>query len=158
MEHVRIRVQVDKEKKYTGCFDASYKIYSAHGLKGLYRGMGITMLREFILYGSYFSAYELIKQNFQSDNKLFLMSIGGIGGISGWCSAFLIDNIKTKIQTDNFVNPKYPTYKSLRPVLTWAELSKGFSAGFIRAYPVNCITFVTYEIACDAIYNDKKKK
>lgn len=156
MEHIRIRLQTDKTGRYRNSFTCAADIFRQHGIRGIYKGFQITMLREFVLYGSYFAAYEILKQRFQSDNKFLLMSIGGIGGLSGWCSAFYIDNVKSKIQTDSFTNPKYPTWASLRPVLKWSELSKGFSAGFIRAYPVNAITFVVYEIAADMIYRDKK--
>lgn len=157
MEHIRIRLQTDKTGKYSGSFDAAWKIFQEHGLRGIYKGFLITLLREFVLYGFYFSTYEILKQKFNTDNGFVLMSIGGLGGMSGWCSAFLIDNLKSRIQTDHFVNPRYHSWQTIRPVLTWAQLSKGFTAGFFRSYPVNCITFITYELAADLIYQDKKK-
>mgnify|MGYP003590975248 FL=1 len=157
MEHVRIRLQTDKAGLYRNSFHAAGKIIKDHGLKGLFLGQQITVLREFILYGSYFSGYGILKQYLQTDNKMVLMSLGGFAGTCGWVSSFYIDNLKSKIQTDSFSQPRFPTWRSLLPYITPKELTKGFTAGFLRAYPVNAITFLVYEMAADTIYADKKK-
>jgi len=46
------------EKLYNGPFDAASKIYNAHGIKGIFKGTPITILREIWTYGLYFWAYE----------------------------------------------------------------------------------------------------
>jgi solute carrier family 25 (mitochondrial carnitine/acylcarnitine transporter), member 20/29 len=38
------------------------KIYSAHGVAGIYKGQGVTLLREATGYGVYFLAYEKLMQ------------------------------------------------------------------------------------------------
>lgn len=47
---------------YNGPFDAMKKIYSAHGIAGIYKGQGVTLLREATGYGVYFLAYEKLVQ------------------------------------------------------------------------------------------------
>lgn len=46
------------------------QILNKYGVKGLYKGFIITLHREFVLYGSYFAAYEMIKKNFDNPSKL----------------------------------------------------------------------------------------
>lgn len=65
MELVRIRLQVQKDnvaKQYNGSVDCAKKIIREHGIRGMYKGYIITVIREFFLYSFYFSSYEMIKK------------------------------------------------------------------------------------------------
>lgn len=57
-----LQTQSDKNRLYNGPFDAMKKIYSAHGIRGIYKGQGVTLLREATGYGVYFLAYEKLVQ------------------------------------------------------------------------------------------------
>jgi Mitochondrial carrier protein len=46
VELIRIRLQTQKEKMYTGPIDCIRKIYKIGGIRALYRGMGPTIGRE----------------------------------------------------------------------------------------------------------------
>jgi solute carrier family 25 carnitine/acylcarnitine transporter 20/29 len=48
------------KRLYTGTIDCLRKIYRVHGIKGIFRGMGATVVRETPSYGAYFSSYELL--------------------------------------------------------------------------------------------------
>lgn len=55
---------------FTGPVDAVQKIYANYGIRGLYKGQAITMVREFQGYGAYFAAYEyLIQRAMRLENK-----------------------------------------------------------------------------------------
>ena len=47
---------------YAGPWDAIRKIYSAHGIAGIYKGQVVTLWRESLGYGIYFLAYEKLMQ------------------------------------------------------------------------------------------------
>jgi solute carrier family 25 (mitochondrial carnitine/acylcarnitine transporter), member 20/29 len=47
---------------YNGPFDAMKKIYSAHGIAGIYKGQVATLIREASGYGVYFLTYEKLVQ------------------------------------------------------------------------------------------------
>jgi solute carrier family 25 carnitine/acylcarnitine transporter 20/29 len=57
-----LQTQSDKNRMYNGPFDAMKKIYSAHGIAGIYKGQAVTLLREATGYGVYFLAYEKLMQ------------------------------------------------------------------------------------------------
>ena len=157
MEHLRIRMQNDVGNKlYHGSYDCFKKIYSQHGLKGLYKGTTICAIREFFLYGFYFAGYECLKQWGSREDTLWLMTIGGLGGVAGWLGGFSFDNIKTRIQTDSFENPVYKNFNDIKRVLKFNELTKGFSAGFVRGFPVNALTFYSFELSMRAFYGDQR--
>ncbi|KAL9711515.1 Mitochondrial carrier protein ymc2 [Leucoagaricus gongylophorus] len=64
VEHIRIRLQTQSNTNPTwnGPWDAIHKIYSAHGIQGLYKGQAVTFLREATGYGVYFLVYEKLVQ------------------------------------------------------------------------------------------------
>ena len=50
-----------------------------------------------------------MKSQQQNPSNGWLMISGAFGGAAGWVSAFTLDNVKSRIQSDSFVNPKYPS-------------------------------------------------
>lgn len=156
MEHLRIRMANDVGNKlYNGPVDCFRKMYGQFGMRGLMRGFWITCVREFFLYGAYFGGYEGMKQWGQRSDPLWMMFIGGIGGMCGWMGGFSFDNIKTRLQTDDLANPRYRSWADIQKVLKFSEITKGFSAGFVRAFPVNAMTFFSFELAMRAFYGHK---
>lgn len=57
-----LQVQSSNNRLYTGPLDAVKKIYSAHGIQGIYKGQVATLTREAVGYGAYFWAYEKLMQ------------------------------------------------------------------------------------------------
>ncbi len=158
MEHIRIRMQIQKdgvEKIYKNSIDCAKKIYRKHGLfRGIYKGYLITVYREFFLYSAYFAWYELCKKQQAEPSFIWLLISGGVGGTGGWIGGFLIDNIKSRIQTDDFKKPKFKSLLNVHRQLGVKDVVKGFTPGFIRAFPVNAVTFTVFEIACMFLYKD----
>ena len=158
MEHIRIRMQIQTKefKPYNNSLDCVSKILKEHGVKGLYKGFTLTMMREFFLYGAYFGVYDTLRENGPSGNVLYLLLIGGLGGMAAWTHGALIDNLKSKMQVDDFVNPKYKSLMDLKPEIKFDKITKGFSTGLIRAFPVNVCTFFSYELSKKALYPELK--
>ncbi|OZJ06262.1 hypothetical protein BZG36_00825 [Bifiguratus adelaidae] len=170
VEHVRTRLQVQSGAAasstssmtvYRGPLDCISKIYRSHGLAGLYKGMGVTMIREFQGYGAYFLAYEaLVRRSMQKNNcartdlpTWKIMSFGALGGYAMWSTVYPVDIVKSKLQTDGF-SGEGRRYTSTLDVVkkTWhAEGMGGFFKGFgpciLRAAPANAVTFVGFEFA-----------
>ena len=77
------------------------------------------------------------------------MSAGAIAGYVFWLFGFPIDLIKTKIQSDSFVNPKFKSILECIQQTYNAGGLKGFYRGLLpcmlRAGPVNAGCFLTYE-------------
>ncbi|KAF7967534.1 hypothetical protein HWV62_33992 [Athelia sp. TMB] len=121
VEHIRIRLQTqsDKNKLYRGPFDAMKKIYSAHGIAGIYKGQGVTLLRETTGYAVYFLAYEKLMQREMAQKGIKREEISAshavpYGATAGylWAVIYPIDMIKSRIQTDGFSPSTGQKYKS----------------------------------------------
>lgn len=50
-------------RQYTGPLDCFLDIYKKRGLAGIYRGLGVTFIRETPSYGAYFASYEYLCRN-----------------------------------------------------------------------------------------------
>lgn len=105
-ELIKCREQVSTTP--TSSFALTKAILKAEGLKGLYHGGTITVLRDSFGYGVYFWAYEfstrLLAQQVSTDHgpKVEAMKVllcGGISGVVSWTSIFPLDVLKTRIQT-----------------------------------------------------------
>lgn len=62
MVYQGLQTQPSINPPYNGPFDAMRKIYTAHGIGGIFKGQGVTFLREATGYGVYFLAYEKLVQ------------------------------------------------------------------------------------------------
>lgn len=59
---VGLQTQSATNPTYAGPWDAIRKIYSSHGIAGIYKGQVVTLWRESLGYGIYFLAYEKLMQ------------------------------------------------------------------------------------------------
>lgn len=100
VEHIRIRMQNqsaerDPKMRFTGSYDAISKIYRQFGLKSVYKGFGITMLRDIISFAVFFGTYEQLKSNGEKGGKknsmTKLMTMGAFAGVLLWLATYPID-------------------------------------------------------------------
>ena len=111
--------------EYGGSVDAFRSIYTQHGLRGVFRGLPATGLREAVGCGMYFGVYEVAKRGFAEsvggvDNlgiHHFLMA-GGLSGVLAWIPSYPIDIIKSKIQADVLTGQRrYPGVSIIRDLV-----------------------------------------
>ncbi|KAJ3576537.1 hypothetical protein NP233_g368 [Leucocoprinus birnbaumii] len=118
IELIKIRQQSSFAR--TTARSVAWQIYRTHGLRGLYRGVTATALRD-CGYGAYFFAYEAtcrllatstpplvpadhssILLEVENDvNQLswpVLLLAGAVAGVVGWFATFPLDVVKTRIQ------------------------------------------------------------
>ncbi|KAF7782233.1 hypothetical protein Agabi119p4_1609 [Agaricus bisporus var. burnettii] len=164
VEHIRIRLQTQSNTNptWTGPWDAIKKIHSAHGVKGLYKGQAVTLLRECSGYGIYFLAYETLVQR-EIANKgirrdqlspLNAVLYGAAAGYALWAVIYPIDMIKSRMQTDGFSPATGQKYKSTLDCVRTVWRTEGFSAftrgivpTLIRSPFANGATFLGFEMA-----------
>lgn len=161
IEHIRIRLQSQTgvNKVYNGPFDCAKKIYDRNGIRGIYKGLGPTLIRESVGLGIYFATYEaLIARELKLDTKLTrndipawkLCMFGGLSGYTLWIGIYPIDVIKSKLQTDGIKNGKYNNAMAVAKDVLRTQgikgLYKGFMPTILRAAPANGATFAVFEI------------
>lgn len=105
---VKIRLQNQTgipEPIYKGPIDCLRQIFRNQGIRGLYKGLPTTLIRETPSYGAYFASYELMSRMFihkdtdTDEPSIAILMAGGFAGVIGWLSTYPIDVIKTRLQS-----------------------------------------------------------
>ncbi|GAB5364827.1 hypothetical protein AAMO2058_001003700 [Amorphochlora amoebiformis] len=157
MEHIRIRMQMQVEGQgsaYAGSVDATIKIFRQHGISGIYKGASVTLARDAFGFACYFATYDTIKKRFLSDpnmppTTIQTLAAGSFAGVALWSARYPLDTVKTRIQADSIVNPKYRSMLDCFAKTVAREgvgaLYSGFLACILRTVPVNAGFFWAYE-------------
>lgn len=152
VEHVRIRMQTQQlHNAYRNSFDCLSQLLKRHGFKALYRGCGITLMRDFVWMGNYFFTFEKLRQHNTTKNKLLTFVSGGLAGIAGWTGGFMLDNIKSKIQTDVIDTPRFKSARQVFSEFSLRQLSRGYLVGIYRGVVVSATTLGVFQIVSDKL-------
>lgn len=166
MELAKIRMQMEgigemeksKYKNYHGSVNALQKIFHTEGVRGLYRGICVTLLRDSPAFGFYFVSYEAMCRQFAKYSEHGYVSIGqlliagGVGGVSSWCSTYALDVVKTRLQADGINGAaRYSGAVDVIKQTFRDEGLRGFYRGLgitlVRAFPVNATTFTVVAVS-----------
>jgi solute carrier family 25 carnitine/acylcarnitine transporter 20/29 len=158
LELVKTQLQVQYGWKgdkvlYKGPFDFTKAVLREYGLKGMYRGLGATIMRDVPAVCGWFGGYEGGKKMFASlgvPNAIATPLAGSVGGISFWLACIAQDTVKSVIQTTP-LNKKAPSIgEATKIVLSRGgprALFRGLGTSLVRAIPAGGITFIAYEYA-----------
>ncbi|XP_068104921.1 mitochondrial carnitine/acylcarnitine carrier protein-like [Hyperolius riggenbachi] len=147
-------------KRFAGPIDCAQQLFQEQGIRSLYRGTMLTLLREIPANGMYFMSYEWMKKTMtpegQSAGSLSVECIllaGGVAGMCTWIVAIPMDVLKSRFQTAQ-VGQYRGALDVLREVLREEGprgLYKGFTAAMLRAFPANAACFLGYETAMKSL-------
>uniref|UniRef100_A0A8C6LYM1 Solute carrier family 25 member 47a n=1 Tax=Nothobranchius furzeri TaxID=105023 RepID=A0A8C6LYM1_NOTFU len=125
--------------KYHGPLHCLLSIIRGEGVTGLYRGALPLTLRDGPSYATYFLTYTTIYEWLSGGSMKSLA--GGIAGIAGWTVGTPMDVIKARLQVDGVREMK----QTVR-VEGAGVFFKSLGVNCLRAFPVNMVVFVTYEV------------
>lgn len=143
LELAKTRLQVSD--KYHGTWDCIRKVFKAQGTRGVFKGLGLTMMREAPSYGTYFATYEYLTGG-QNVTTWQILLAGGLAGSASWLIVYPVDVIKTRMQSDGVQGaPKYRNAVHCLKESLKAEgprfLTRGLVSTIVRAFPTNAATF-----------------
>eukprot|EP00455_Lapot_gusevi_P049145 TRINITY_DN6913_c0_g1_i1.p1 TRINITY_DN6913_c0_g1~~TRINITY_DN6913_c0_g1_i1.p1 ORF type:complete len:296 (-),score=89.93 TRINITY_DN6913_c0_g1_i1:82-969(-) len=147
--------------KYNGVFDAAGKIMSQFGVRGVYQGLGATLVRNVPANASYFGTYEATRRALTPPGETPSMTAnfiaGGMGGFGYWVAVYPLEVCKTLVQADSSVHAERK-YKNIFDCFVkvmksegYRGFTKGFSAAMVRAFPANAFCFLGYETALKSL-------
>ena len=179
MELVKIRFQMqgegvssnvttskrDSRFHYRSPTDCLKKIFKHEGgMRGVFRGMTLTLIREVPSFGTYFVSYEYLCRITNAidsvDGRVSiprLLFCGGTAGILCWIVTYPADVIKTRQQMDGMGVTKYKcmvdcTLKSVQEE-GYTVLFRGINPTLLRAFPTNAATLATVTVVLKFLDN-----
>ncbi|XP_061430099.1 mitochondrial carnitine/acylcarnitine carrier protein [Lethenteron reissneri] len=159
-ERIKCLLQVQANTggiKYAGPMDCVKQIYRESGIRGVYKGTALTLMRDVPASGMYFMTYEWLKNVLTPEGGSVsdlsvpkILFAGGMAGIFNWAVAIPPDTLKSRFQTAP--EGKYPHgFRDVLRELVREEgvlsLYKGFTAVMLRAFPANAACFLGFEVA-----------
>lgn len=169
VELVKIRLQLEaaghKRRRpgdHRGPVDMARDILRREGLRGLYRGLAVTALRDAPAHGVYFWTYERARERLHpgcrrrgGESLATMLVAGGLAGVASWVCCYPLDVVKSRLQAQGQGPGGGPARyrgvvdcvrRSVReeglPVL-W----RGLGTAVARAFVVNGAIFSAYELA-----------
>jgi solute carrier family 25 (mitochondrial carnitine/acylcarnitine transporter), member 20/29 len=163
VEHLKARLQVQYAaskagRLYRGPVDCVRKIYSAHGVRGIYHGLGATLLfRSFFFF--WWSSYDIFSGWLRRYTSLSAPAVnfwaGGCSAQVFWLTSYPSDVVKQRIMTDPLGGKlgdgerKFGRWRdAARAVYReagWRGYWRGFLPCFLRAFPANAMALVAFE-------------
>ncbi|PUZ58752.1 hypothetical protein GQ55_5G533500 [Panicum hallii var. hallii] len=163
VELVKIRLQLEaaghKHRRpgdHHGPVDMARDIFRREGLRGIYRGLTVTALRDAPAHGVYFWTYEYARERLHpgcrrggGESLATMLVSGGIAGVASWVCCYPLDVVKSRLQASPAARYRGVVdcfRRSVReeglPVL-W----RGLGTAVARAFVVNGAIFSAYELA-----------
>lgn len=151
----RCQVQYGRQVELTP-IKAARLLVSKHGvMKGLFAGIGPTLVRDSLGNMAYFGVYEVTKQSLirarglEKGDTLTFIAGGGCAGVAYWLLIFPIDTVKSIVQSGESKGKQGASqiagdlYKSKGT----AAFYRGLAPALLRAFPACATTFTSFEWA-----------
>lgn len=175
MELLKLRMQVQTNptdffhwsagnngRMYHDPWDAIKKIIQKRGVRGLFKGLTLTLIREIPAFGAYFATYDFLCSSmvqhkgdgmtFDDLSPIVLCISGGVSGMAAWVISYPVDVVKSRIQVDGmFGKRKYSgawdcAFKSVKEPEGYRIFFKGLTSTLVRGFAVNAATFPTVSL------------
>ncbi|CAF0769989.1 unnamed protein product [Rotaria sordida] len=157
-ERIKCLLQIQHsghEHKYNGPVDCAKQLYREGGIRSIYRGTALTLMRDVPASGIYFASYEFLKRSLTPEGRstselsaLKTLFAGGMAGMCNWVVAIPPDVLKSRFQTAPA--GKYAGIADVLRELIRTEgigsLYKGIVPVMLRAFPANAACFLGYEL------------
>lgn len=150
MELIKTRLQLQSQnpmnKQFSGALHCLRHIFKTEGFRGVYRGIGITALRDLPGFSSYFVSYEMLIKYSPNPGNFYLFMAGGIAGVISWILTVPMDVIKSRLQADGMTGKH--RYTGIRDCFTQSYkdeglsfLTRGMCSTLLRAFFINAACF-----------------
>lgn len=172
VELVKIRLQLqskvhdkpEQAESLRGPRSVARSIFRTEGLRGIYRGLTITVLRDAPAHGVYFWTYEYIREQLhpgcrKSGQVTFrtMLMAGGLAGVASWICCYPLDVVKTRLQAQSPPSPvQYngivDCFRKSVKQEGYTVLFRGLGTAVARAFVVNGAVFTAYETALKFLF------
>lgn len=158
----QLRILSQASTKSTSLQETVRAIWRQQGTRGLYRGLGVTVVRECQAYGVWFMSYEWLLQTVVKQRGYKgrddvttpeLLLCGAAAGNALWLSSYPLDVIKSNVQSDRFgKDSRFGGLAAKAAREIWATAGvrgfwKGLGPCLVRAVPCSAGTFAAVETA-----------
>uniref|UniRef100_A0A7N0VCN7 Mitochondrial carrier protein n=1 Tax=Kalanchoe fedtschenkoi TaxID=63787 RepID=A0A7N0VCN7_KALFE len=147
---------INAQPAYSGIKDVLRSVYCDGGVRGLYRGVGPTLIGILPYAGLKFYIYEELKTHVPEEYQKSIamrLSCGALAGLLGQTFTYPLDVVRRQMQVENLQTANGGVrYKNTMEGLTtiiraqgWRQLFAGLSINYIKIVPSVAIGFAAYD-------------
>ncbi|XP_076181591.1 mitochondrial basic amino acids transporter isoform X2 [Ptiloglossa arizonensis] len=143
MELAKTRMQLSSTR-FSGPLDCLKHMHKYEGNRGMFRGLGITLLRDAPSFGIYFLTYESLTRTSGNEclSTPYMLLAGGLAGTASWTLTYPLDVVKSRIQANsNRYTGVLDCFKQSVKAEGYSCMYRGLSSTIVRAFPTNAVTF-----------------
>lgn len=146
----RLQLQMDVigAQKFKGPVQCLSYIYQCEGIRGLFKGLNATALRDIPGFALYFVSYEYLIRLKKDAGIMYTLFAGGTAGMCSWLFTIPIDVAKSRLQADGMNNQRL-MYNGISDCIRksyqnegFAFLTRGLTSTLLRAFPMNAVCFL----------------
>ncbi|KAL8101569.1 mitochondrial carrier protein CoAc1 [Apium graveolens] len=149
---------LNAQAPYTGIKNVLGTVYKEGGVRGLYRGVGPTLIGILPYAGLKFYIYEELKRHVPEEHQKSIgmrLSCGALAGLFGQTFTYPLDVVRRQMQVEHLQSSMHSgaRYRSSWEGLTtiardqgWRQLFAGLSINYIKIVPSVAIGFTAYDI------------
>lgn len=149
--------QFNANPAYSGIGNVFARVYKEGGVRGLYRGIGPTLIGILPYAGLKFYVYEELKRHVPEEHQKSIamrLSCGAIAGLLGQTLTYPLDVVRRQMQVEHLQpsSEGVVVYRSTREGLVaivrnqgWRQLFAGLSINYIKVVPSVAIGFTVYD-------------
>lgn len=146
----RLQLQVNRigAAKFNGPTQCLSYIYRCEGIRGVFKGLGATALRDVPGFATYFVSYEYLINLRKDPGVGYTLLAGGLAGMASWMFTIPVDVVKSRIQVDGMTGER-PAYSGMIDCFRKSYKTEGFSfftrglsSTLLRAFPMNAVCFL----------------
>lgn len=156
MELAKTQLQLQNDRfgksKFKGPIDCLAHIYRCEGIRGVFKGLNVTALRDVPGFATYFVSYEYLMRQKKNPGILYTLFAGGLAGMCSWLLTIPIDVIKSRIQVDGMTGDR-PAYNGMIDCFRKsyqtegnAVFTRGLGSTLLRAFPMNAVCFLVVSL------------
>ncbi|KAI3690602.1 hypothetical protein L2E82_48728 [Cichorium intybus] len=144
------------QPRYTGIKNVLQSVYREGGMRGLYRGVGPTLIGILPYAGLKFYIYEELKRRVSEEHQTSIMmrlSCGALAGLLGQTFTYPLDVVRRQMQVENMQvsgSARHKnTWKGITTIVSqqgWRQLFAGLSINYIKIVPSVAIGFTAYDM------------
>ncbi|KAK9077712.1 hypothetical protein SSX86_006049 [Deinandra increscens subsp. villosa] len=129
-------------------------VYRENGMRGLYRGIGPTLMGILPYAGMRFCVYEELKRHVSEEHQrsmIMSLSCGALSGLLGQTVTYPLDVVKKQMQVNNLQAPPggANTWNTITTIVSeqgWRQLFAGLGINYMKIIPSMAIGFATYDM------------
>jgi len=149
-------IKINGSRNFSGATDCACKIYRASGIKGLYKGIVVSIIGIFTYRAAYFGGYDSLKSKLKPDSSFFFKwAVAQFVTVFSGVMFYPLDTIRRRVMIESGKPENEMMYKNARDCVRKVYRQETYF-GFYKGFAINAFRTMGSSIIL-VLYDDFQK-